>query len=103
MTLGDLTLNVKNCELVSAKGDSIKLSLKEYQIIDLLFQNPHQIITKNQIIEKIWGGDSNAEYNNVEVYVSFLRKKIEFLKVKTEIRTARGIGYSLEEGKCVKL
>jgi DNA-binding response OmpR family regulator len=100
--LGDLTLNVRNCELVSEKGESVKLSLKEYQIIDLLFQNPHQIITKNQIIEKIWGGDSNAEYNNVEVYISFLRKKMEFLKVKTEIRTARGIGYSLEEGKCLK-
>lgn len=95
---GDLILNAKNCELQSANGESIKLSLKEYQIIDLLFRNPHQIITKERIIEKIWGGDSDAEYNNVEVYISFLRKKIGILKVKTEIRTARGIGYSLEDG-----
>jgi len=97
-TFGDLTLNVKNCELVSAtSGESVKLSLKEFQIVELLFQNPRQIITKELIIEKIWGGDSDAEYNNVEVYISFIRKKIEFLKVKTEIRTARGIGYSLED------
>jgi DNA-binding response OmpR family regulator len=103
ITFGDLTLNVKNCELANPSGESLKLSLKEYQIIDLLFQNPHQVITKESIIEKIWGSDSNAEYNNVEVYISFLRKKMQFLKVKTEIRTARGIGYSLEEGKCIRL
>lgn len=97
-TFCDLTLSKKNCELQSAAGDAIKLSLKEYQILDLLFEHPHQIITKEQLIEKIWGGDSNAEYNNVEVYISFIRKKIENLKVGVRIRTARGIGYSLEDG-----
>ncbi|MBQ9205180.1 MAG: response regulator transcription factor [Treponema sp.] len=97
VTFGDLTLNKKNCELQSSTGEAIKLSLKEYQILDLLFENPHQIITKEQLIEKIWGGDSNAEYNNVEVYISFIRKKIENLKVSIRIRTARGIGYSLED------
>ncbi|MBQ1794931.1 MAG: response regulator transcription factor [Treponema sp.] len=99
ITFGDLTLNKNNCELQKVGGDVIKLSLKEFQIIDLLFENPHQIIKKERIIEKIWGGDSDAEYNNVEVYISFIRKKMEQLKVRTQIRTARGIGYSLEEGK----
>jgi len=99
ITFGDLTLNKNNCELQKVGGEAIKLSLKEFQIIDLLFENPHQIIKKERIIEKIWGGDSDAEYNNVEVYISFIRKKIDQLKVKTQIRTARGIGYSLEEGK----
>lgn len=97
VTFGDLTLSKKNCELQAAGGEAIKLSLKEYQILDLLFENPHQVITKEQLIEKIWGGDSNAEYNNVEVYISFIRKKLENLKVKVRIRTARGIGYSLED------
>ncbi len=97
-TFCDLTLSKKNCELQSAAGDAIKLSLKEYQILDLLFEHPHQIITKEQLIDKIWGGDSNAEYNNVEVYISFIRKKIENLKVGVRIRTAKGIGYSLEDG-----
>ncbi len=100
---GDIELNKKNCELISEKGTRLKLSLKEYQILDLLFQNPHQVITKEQIIEKIWGIDSDTEYNNVEVYISFIRKKFQFLKVKAEIRTTRGIGYSLEEDKCIKL
>ena len=99
VTFGDLVLNKNNCELQKVGGESIKLSLKEFQIIDLLFENPHQIIKKERIIEKIWGGDSDAEYNNVEVYISFIRKKMEQLKVKTTIRTARGIGYSLEEAK----
>ncbi|MCH5290608.1 MAG: response regulator transcription factor [Treponema sp.] len=94
---GDLTLNKNNCELQKVGGDAVKLSLKEFQIIDMLFENPHQIIKKERIIEKIWGGDSDAEYNNVEVYISFIRKKLERLQVKTVIRTARGIGYSLEE------
>ncbi len=97
VTFGELTLNKKNCELQAANGEAIKLSLKEYQILDLLFDNPHQVITKEQLIDKIWGGDSNAEYNNVEVYISFIRKKIENLKVNIRIRTARGIGYSLED------
>ena len=99
VTFGDLVLNKNNCELQKVGGETIKLSLKEFQIIDLLFENPHQIIKKERIIEKIWGGDSDAEYNNVEVYISFIRKKMEQLKVSTTIRTARGIGYSLEEGK----
>ena len=99
VTFGDLTLNKSNCELQKVGGESIKLSLKEFQIIELLYENPHQIIKKERIIEKIWGGDSDAEYNNVEVYISFIRKKMEQLKVQTVIRTARGIGYSLEESK----
>ena len=98
VTFGDLILNKNTCELQKVGGEAIKLSLKELQIIDLLFENPKQIIKKERIIEKIWGGDSDAEYNNVEVYISFIRKKLEAIKVKTTIRTSRGIGYSLDEG-----
>ena len=98
LSLGDLALNRKNCEIVSiVTGQALKLALKEYQIIELLFRHPHEVITKEAIIERIWGDRSTAEYNNVEVYISFIRKKMEFLKVKPVIRTARGIGYSLEE------
>ena len=96
LSLGDLALNRKNCEIVSIVTGQA-LALKEYQIIELLFRHPHEVITKEAIIERIWGDRSTAEYNNVEVYISFIRKKMEFLKVKTVIRTARGIGYSLEE------
>lgn len=97
LKFGDLIFNKDNCEISKKNGESIKLSLKEFQILDLLFDNPRQIIDKERIISKIWGGDSDAEFNNVEVYISFLRKKMETLKINTKIRTARGIGYSLEE------
>ena len=97
LEFGDLIFNKDNCEISKKNGESIKLSLKEFQILDLLFDNPRQIIDKERIISKIWGGDSDAEFNNVEVYISFLRKKMETLKINTKIRTARGIGYSLEE------
>jgi len=92
---GDLSLHLKSAEL-SSGINTVKLALKEFLIMEMLLQNPRQIITKERIIDKIWGGDSEAEYNNVEVYISFLRKKIQFLGAETETRTSRGIGYSLE-------
>ncbi|MCR5623380.1 MAG: response regulator transcription factor [Treponema sp.] len=97
ITIGDLVLDKDNCELQKVNGGAVKLSLKELQIIEFLFDSPHQVIKKESIIEKIWGTDSNAVYNNVEVYISFIRKKMEDLGAKTRIRTARGIGYSLED------
>ena len=92
-----MILDKDKCELQKVKGGREKLSLKELQIIEFLFDSPHQVIKKEKIIEKIWGSDSSAEYNNVEVYISFIRKKMDDLKAKVRIRTARGIGYSLED------
>lgn len=98
LSFGDMALDKDGCELKKIDGDSIRLSLKEFQIVEMLFENPKQIVKKEVIIEKIWGGDSDAEYNNVEVYISFLRKKMNALGVSTQIRTSRGIGYSLVAG-----
>ena len=78
------------------QGNDVKLSLKEYQIMELLISNPHQILPKERIIEKIWGYESDVEYNNIEVYISFLRKKLSVISAPVQIKTARGIGYSLE-------
>lgn len=90
-----LELN-KNTSSVIWKGNDVKLSLKEYQIMELLISNPHQILPKERIIEKIWGYESDVEYNNIEVYISFLRKKLSVISAPIQIKTARGIGYSLE-------
>ena len=95
VVFGDISLKLKKNELVCGENQ-VKLSLKEFQILELMMYNPDQILTKERIIDKIWGGDSDAEYNNVEVYISFLRKKMQFLGAKTEIKTVRGVGYSLE-------
>ncbi len=91
----DLKLNMRSYAL-STDSNSIKLSLKEYQIMEMLIANPRQIIPKERIIEKIWGFEKDVEYNNIEVYISFLRKKLSAISSAVQIKTARGIGYSLE-------
>lgn len=90
-----LELNKNTCSVIW-QGNDVKLSLKEYQIMELLISNPHQILPKERIIEKIWGYESDVEYNNIEVYISFLRKKLSVISAPVQIKTARGIGYSLE-------
>lgn len=95
MLFNELML-LKNTSSLSFEGNEVKLSLKEFQIMELLMANPKHILTKERIIEKIWGYDSDVEYNNIEVYISFLRKKLKSIGCETQIKTARGIGYSLE-------
>ncbi len=95
MTFNSLVLNKNSCSM-SFNGNDVKLSLKEYQIMELLIANPRRILPKERIIEKIWGFESDVEYNNIEVYISFLRKKLNAIGADTQIKTARGIGYSLE-------
>lgn len=90
-----LILNKSTCAIMYG-GNDVKLSLKEYNIMEMLISNPHHILPKERIIEKIWGYESDVEYNNIEVYISFLRKKIAVLSAPVQIKTARGIGYSLE-------
>jgi len=96
LEFNDVELNKNSCSII-CRGNDVKLSLKEYQIMELLIANPHQILPKERIIEKIWGYESDVEYNNIEVYISFLRKKLSVIGANVFIKTARGIGYSLEE------
>ena len=91
-----LQLNRLTYSLVQGEN-SVKLSLKEYQIMEMLLSNPGQILPKERFIEKIWGYESDVEYNNIEVYISFLRKKLTAISSAVQIRTARGIGYFLEK------
>lgn len=100
LAYGDLTLSEKDGFLsCTATGKQIRLGAKEYQMMELFLRNPEQILQKETMTDRIWGYDSEAEYNNLEVYVSFLRKKLTFLNSRVRIRTIRGMGYSLEEEK----
>ena len=69
---------------------------KELELLEILMINKNQTVSREILADKIWGYNSEAEYNNVEVYVSFLRKKLKLLKSKVQIKTIRGIGYILE-------
>ena len=94
LSFGDITLNTNSSSLICS-DNSVRLSEKEFHILEYLILNQGQILTREQIATKIWGYESNAEYNNVEVYMSFVRKKLSFIKAKTEIKAVRGIGYEL--------
>ena len=94
LRFGDITLNTDSCTL-SCRENNVRLSDKEYHILEYLIANQGQILTREQLALKIWGYDNNSEYNNVEVYMSFTRKKLAFVNSKTEIKAVRGIGYEL--------
>ena len=94
LKFGDITLNKDTATLICGEN-SVRLSEKELHILEYLIANQGQILTREQLALKIWGYNSDAEYNNVEVYMSFTRKKLNFVKARVEIKAVRGIGYEL--------
>ena len=95
LTAGDLSLDCTS-RLLSAGERSVRLGFKEFEVLRLLMANSGAVVTKETIISKIWGLDSEAEDNNVEVYISFLRKKLAYLNSRASISTVRKVGYFLE-------
>ena len=96
LSFGDITLDTSTLMLTcTTNNQSVRLSEKEYRILTYLIANRGQILTREQLAVKIWGFESDAQYNNVEVYMSFTRKKLSFVEAKTEIKAVRGIGYEL--------
>ncbi len=93
---GDLKL-VKNSFTLSCGDRSLRLSRKEFDMMELLMLNRELVITKETLLLKIWGYESDAEDNNVEVYISFLRKKLEHLHSTVKIKTIRMVGYCLDQ------
>jgi DNA-binding response OmpR family regulator len=94
MTFEDLTLELSNCDL-KCGVKHIRLSFKEFEVMKLLLAAPNIIVPKEQIIVKVWGAESDAEDNNVEAYISFLRKKLLYLGSRVTIVTIRKLGYRL--------
>ena len=95
LTAGDLSLDCTS-RLLSAGERSVRLGFKEFEVLRLLMVNSGAVVTKETIISKIWGLDSEAEDNTVEVYISFLRKKLAYLNSRASISTVRKVGYFLE-------
>ena len=92
---GDLTLD-KRAFTLSCGSRNVRLSRKEFDMMELLMLNRNVVLTKESLLVKIWGYESDAEDNNVEVYISFLRKKLDHLHSRVKIRTIRMVGYLLE-------
>lgn len=98
LSIGDLRLNAGEHELFCDKsGQRVKLAEKEYLLMEYMMLNQNQVLSKEQISNRIWGYDTNVEYNSAEVYISFLRKKLDYLNSQVSIRTVRGVGYQMEE------
>ena len=93
---GDLHLETDTLQL-SCGERSVRLSRKEFDLMELLMRSRDMVLTKEQLILKVWGYESDAEDNNVEVYISFLRKKLEHLHSGVKIRTIRMVGYCLTQ------
>ena len=94
LKFADIVLNLQSFDL-SCYDKSIHLSFKEFQLMRVLMANPGMTVSKETLIEKVWGASSTAEDNNVEAYVSFLRKKLAFLQSAVQIETIRRAGYRL--------
>lgn len=95
LTFADLTLNRATYEL-SCGEEHIRLSNKDFQMMEMLLVTPGQIISTEQFMDKIWGYDSSAELNVVWVYISNLRKKLGSLHSDVTIKATRNLGYSVE-------
>ncbi len=96
LTFGDISLETSSATLnCTQNGQSVRLGEKEYRILEYLIANSGQILSREQLAVKIWGFENEAEYNNVEVYMSFTRKKLSFVGAKTKIKAVWGMGYEL--------
>ncbi len=95
LSFGNVTLNIKTCTL-HCEERSTRLSAKEFELMRILMTNKENIVSKETLLLKVWGYESEAEDNLVEVYISFLRKKLDFIKSNVRIDVVRRVGYHLE-------
>ena len=98
LAFGDIRLDRRRLELCRGE-ERLRLGPKEFQVMECLLMNKNQIVPRNLLCEKVWGLLNESEYNHVEVYISFLRKKLRALHSDVQIRTLRNAGYFLEVQK----
>ncbi|MCR5406939.1 MAG: response regulator transcription factor [Lachnospiraceae bacterium] len=93
---GDLILDYPSSEISSdISGESISVNNKEFQLLEYLMNNPERILSREMIYDRIWGMESDALSNNLEAYMSFVRKKLKMIGSKVSIKTIRNMGYKL--------
>ena len=96
LKFNDIVFFLSSCELKCTKNNkAVRLSFKEAEMLKLFLSSPQVIISKDTIITKVWGYDSDAQDNNVETYISFLRKKLSFIESNTSIVSLKKLGYKL--------
>lgn len=94
---GDIVLNETTLTLRNVHtGESVRLGDKEFRILEYFLRNRGRILTRDQLAQRVWGYDSDAEYNKIEVYLTFTRKKLAFIGSASKIKAVRGVGYELQ-------
>ena len=96
LSFADLTLDTST-RLAMRKGRSISLTAKEYDLLELFLRHPRQVLTREMIFDRVWGYDFGGESNVLDVYIRYLRQKLELEGEQRLIHTARGVGYVLRD------
>ena len=98
LEIGNMLLDFKVPALVNKEtGESIKINNKEFQLLELFMMNPNQILSKERIFDRIWGMDNDSMSNNLEAYISFVRKKLKLLEADVTVKAVRNMGYKIEQ------
>lgn len=97
ISYGDIELNIATSRLTCKNtGETVELVCKEFQLLEYFMKNPNQILSKDQIYDKVWGMENEIESNNLEAYLSFIRKKLKAIGTNVNVKSVRGLGYRLE-------
>ena len=97
LEFGDISLNIKNSTITNNKTkESINIINKEFQLLEYFMNNPNQILSKEMIYDKVWGFENDSISNNLEAYLSFIRKKLRLIDSKVNIKSLRNLGYRME-------
>jgi DNA-binding response OmpR family regulator len=96
LEVGNLIFDTLRCEVIN-ENEKIRLTYKESQLLELFIRHNGKVITKDQILDKVWGLESSVEMNNIEIYIHYLRKKLISQKCGIQIETIRGVGYCFKE------
>ena len=99
LLFGDLVLNTTTLKVTCTKtNEVVELIKKEFQLLEYFINNPNQVLSKEQIYDRVWGIENEIESNNLEAYLSFIRKKLRAIESKVVIKSVRGMGYKIEYG-----
>lgn len=99
LSFGDLVLNTTTLKVTCAKtNEVVELIKKEFQLLEYFINNPNQVLSKEQIYDRVWEIENEIESNNLEAYLSFIRRKLRVIESKVVIKSVRGIGYKIEYG-----
>ena len=97
LEFGDLILNIKTSDIINKNNnEKINIINKEFQLLEYFMNNPNQVLSKDMIYDKVWSLENESNSNNLEAYLSFIRKKLKIINSNVQIRSLRNIGYKME-------